>query len=165
MKRALILVGALAFILGLAIVVVRPSPAPPASTPYARAKGASLATASGLALSFIRDGQVRALEPGTPLRAGDVLRFRVRAERERRLSVRMRDGDAPAATIFPGVGAKEAVLVQPGDVLPIGPTLAPGAGKVIVTAVFADHPFSLPFAADAAPASDLEEIDVVMEKE
>ena len=113
MKRALILIGALAFILGLAFVVVRPSPEPPESTPYARAKGASRETVSGLALSYRRDGEVRALEPGTPLRGGDVLRFKVRAERARRLIVRMRDGDGPAATLFPGVGSKEAALVQP----------------------------------------------------
>jgi hypothetical protein len=160
-KRALILIGALAFILGLALLVVRPAAAPPAALPYARAKGASLATTSGLALSFRRDGEVRALEPGTPLRAGDVLRFKVRAERARQLLVRMRDGDAQATTIFPAGGVKEAALVQPGEGLPLEPVIAPGAGKVVVTAIFSDHAFSL----DGPRASDVEEIDVVTEKQ
>jgi hypothetical protein len=160
-KRALILIGALAFILGLAMLIVRPSAPPPATQPYARAKGASLVTTSGLALSFRRDGEVHALEPGTPLHAGDVLRFKVRAERARQLVVRMRDGDAAATTVFPAGGAKDAVLVQPGDVLPFEPVIAPGAGKVVVTAIFSDHAFSL----DGPRASDVEEIDVVTEKQ
>jgi hypothetical protein len=126
-------------------------------------RGASRATASGLAVSLRRDGEVdaRPLAPGTPVRAGDVLRFRVRAEHARYLLVRLREGDRPPTTIFPTPGAPAAALVQPGETLPVAPTLGSAPGKVIVTAVFADHAFSI----DAARTGDTEEIDLVMEKE
>jgi hypothetical protein len=160
--RPLILVAILAAIVGLAFLVARPSAEPPAATPYVGQRGASRAKASGLAVSVRRDGEVdaRPLAPGTLVRPGDVLRFAVRAERPRHLLVRLRDGAAPATTVFPAAGAA-ASLVQPGETLPVTPVLAPGAGKVIVTAVFADHPFSL----DAAAAADTEEIDLVIQKE
>lgn len=161
MKRALILVAILAAISGLAFLVARPGAAPPAATPYVGARGASRANASGLGISLRRGGDVRPLAPGTPVRAGDVLRFSVRAERPRYLLVRLRDGGAAATTIFPAADTGEAALVQPGLALPVTPTIAPGAGKVVVTAVFADHPFSL----DGARGADTEDIDLVMEKE
>jgi hypothetical protein len=161
MKRALILVGALAFATGLAFLVARPSAEPPAATPYAGARGASRGKASGLGISLRRDGEVRPLAPGTPVHAGDAFHFVVRAERPRHLMVRMRDGAAPAATIFPAAGARQSALVAPGEALPVAPPLVAGLGKVIVTAIFADHPFALEGARDA----DTEEIDLVMEKE
>jgi hypothetical protein len=163
-KRPLFLVAILAAIVGLAFLVARPSAEPPAATPYVGQRGASRATASGLGVSLRRDGEVdaRPLAPGTPVRAGDVLRFSVRAERPRYLLVRLRDGAAAAATIFPAAaGATAAELVRPGETLPVAPVVAPGAGKVVVTAVFADHAFAL----DGARGGDTEEIDLVMEKE
>jgi hypothetical protein len=160
MKRTLILIGVLGFIVGLAFLVARPSREPVALTPYVGERGASRAKASGLALSVWRAGERLTLKPGTPVRAGDVLRFTVKAERPRHLMVRMRDGAAPATTIFP-LGGAPAVLVQPKQTLPVAPALGPGAGKVVVTAVFADHPFAL----DVARGEDSEEIDVVIEKE
>jgi hypothetical protein len=48
----------------------------------------------------------------------------------------------------------------PGQALPGAPPLASGTGKVVVTAIFADHPFSLA----EARGADVEEIDLVMEK-
>jgi hypothetical protein len=159
MKRALVLVAILAGLFGLALLVARPSAEPPAATPYVGKRGASRANASGLAVSLLRGGDVTPLAPGTPVRAGDVLRFAVRVESARYLLVRLRDGAAPATTIFPPAGA--AVVVHPGEKLPVAPVLGPGAGKVIVTAVFADHAFSL----DDARGGDTEEIDLVMEKE
>ncbi|HTA19485.1 MAG TPA: hypothetical protein VK989_09345, partial [Polyangia bacterium] len=69
-------------------------------------------------------------------------------------------GAADATTIFPA-GASQAALVQPGEALPVTPTIAAGAGKVVVTAVFADHAFTL----DGARGGDTEVIDFVMEKE
>ncbi len=114
----------------------------------------------GLGVSFQRGLEVRPLAPGTPVRGRDVLRFSVRAESARYLLVRLRDGVAAPTTIFPAAPAGAAALVQPGEALPVQPTLAPGAGKVVVTAVFADHPFSL-----EARGADAEEIDLVMEKE
>jgi hypothetical protein len=161
-KRALALVAILAAICGLAFLVARPSKEPPAATPYLGTRGASRAKASGLAISLRRAGEVDAqpLAPETPVHAGEALRFSVRAEKPRYLLVRLRDGAAAAATIFPAHGGA-AALVRPGETLPGMPVLAPGVGKVIVTAVFADHPFSL----DAAGGGDTEEIDLVMEKE
>ncbi|HEV3032520.1 MAG TPA: hypothetical protein VG319_12820 [Polyangia bacterium] len=160
MKRAAILAAILAAIGGLAFLVARPGAAPPAATPYVGQRGASLANSVGLGVSFQRGLEVRPLAPGTPLRGGDVLRFSVRAESPRYLLVRLRDGAAAPATIFPSPGAGAAALVRPGEALPVQPTLAPGAGKVVVTAVFADHPFSI-----EARGADAEEIDLVMEKE
>jgi hypothetical protein len=160
MKRTLILIGVLAFVVGLAFLVARPSREPVAATPYAGVRGASRAKSSGLALSLWRGGEKLALSPGTLAHEGDVLRFTVRAERPRHLIVRLRDGAAPPTTIFPAGGAASAP-VEPKQTLPIAPALGPGAGKVVVTAVFADQPFTL----DAARGEDSEEIDVVIEKE
>lgn len=161
MRKALILVAILGALWGLALVVGRTGTAPPVVTPYVGKRGASRATASGLGVSLLRDGEVRPLAPGTPVRVGDALRFVVRAESARYLIVRMRDGVSAATTIFPAAGASTAALVQPGEALPIAPTLAAGTGKVVVTAVFADHAFTL----DGARGEDTEEIDLVMEKE
>jgi hypothetical protein len=159
-RRTLILIGVLGFIVGLAFLVARPSREPVAATPYVGARGASRAKASGLALSLWRGGERVALAPGTLARPGDVLRFTVRAERPRHLIVRLRDGAAPAVTIFPAGGAASAP-VEPKQTLPVAPALGPGAGKVVVTAVFADHPFDV----ETARGEDFEEIDVVIEKE
>jgi hypothetical protein len=158
-KRALILMAILVGLGGLAVLVARPSAEPPAATPYVGKRGASRAKASGLAVSLRREGEVRALAPGTPVRAGDVIRFAVRADGPRYLVVRLRDGAGAAATIFPSGDA--AAAVQPGEALPAAPTVGPGAGKVVVTAVFAEHPFVLA----GAPPEDAEVIDFVMEKE
>jgi hypothetical protein len=161
-KRTLVLVAVLAAICGLAFLVARPSKEPPAATPYVGQRGASRATASGLAVSIRRAGEMDAqpLAPGTPVHAGEVLRFRVRAEQPRYLLVRVRDGAEPPMTIFPTANARDAALVQPGQTLPVARVLLPGAGKVIVTAVFADHAFSVD-----TRGGDAEEIDLVMEKE
>jgi hypothetical protein len=147
---------------GLAFLVARPAADPAAVAPYAGARGASRVKASGLAISFHRGGEVRAMEPGTSLRGGDVLRFVVRAEQPRYLLVRLRDGGDVARTVFPagGAGGDQAVQVQPGEALPVSVALGPSPGKVVVTAIFADHTFSLPDARGAGT----EEIDVVTEK-
>jgi hypothetical protein len=160
MKRPLILVGVLGAIVGLAFLVARPSADPPAATPYQGVRGASRAKASGLGISLRRGAEVSALAPGTPVRAGDTLRFVVKAERPRHLMVRLRDGQTPAATIFPE-GSAASAPVKPGETLPVSPTLGSAPGKVVVTAIFADHPFEL----DGARGADTEEIDLVMEKE
>jgi hypothetical protein len=162
MKRPAILVGALAFIVGLAFLVARPSREPPAATPYLGERGASRVKASGLGIALVRAGETKPLAPGTPLAAGDRLRLTVRAEHARHLLVRMRDGAGAATTVFPAADA--SALVQPGAALPAPPVIAAGAGKVIVTAIFADHPFTLDEARKNA-ANDVETIDLVMEKE
>jgi hypothetical protein len=160
MKRALVLVGALALMAGLAFLVAHPTGEPPAATPYLGERGASRTTASGLAIWYARDGESHPLAPGTHLRADDQLRFSVRAERPRYLMVRLRDGADAAVTIFP-IGEDQAPLVQPRQALPGAHVVAAGAGKVVVSAVFSDHPFAV----DGPPADDAEIIDVVMEKD
>jgi hypothetical protein len=155
-----LLVAILAILGGLAMLVGRANTAGPVVSPYVGQKGASRANRSGLGVSLRRDADVRPLAPGTPVRAGDALHFTVRAEGPRYLIVRMRDGAAEATTIFPA-GATQAALVQPGETLPVSSTMAPGTGKVVVTAVFADHTFTL----DGARGDDTEVIDLVMEKE
>jgi hypothetical protein len=164
MRRPLILIGALAFIVGLAFLVARPSREPPAATPYLGERGASRVKASGLGVALVRAGQTKALAPGTPLAAGDRLRFTVRAEHARHLLVRLRDGGGPVTTVFPPDDARASAPVQPGDALPAPPVIAAGPGKVVVTAIFADHPFTLEDAERNA-ANDVETIDLVMEKE
>jgi hypothetical protein len=159
-KRALLLVAILAVLWGLALLVGRANTAGPVVSPYVGQKGASRANASGLGVTLRRDAEVRPLAPGTPVRAGDSLHFTVRAEGPRYLIVRMRDGAADATTIFPA-GGSQAALVQPGEALPAVPVIAAGTGKVVVTAVFADHAFAL----EGARGDDTEVIDFVMEKE
>jgi hypothetical protein len=159
-RRAILLVAILGALWGLAVLVGRANTAGPVVSPYVGQKGASRGNASGLGISLRRGVEVRALAPGTPVRAGDVLHFTVRAEGPRYLLVRMRDGAADAITIFPS-GSTQAALVQPRETLPATPTISASAGKVVVTAVFADHAFAL----DGARGGDTEVIDLVMEKE
>jgi hypothetical protein len=165
LKRPLILLGVLGFVTGLAFLVARPSREPPAATPYVGVRGASRAKASGLGVAVERSGGPSVpLAPGTPVTAGDRLRFTVRAEHARHLLVRLRDGDAATQTIstlFPAADARASAPVQPGETLPARPVVGPGVGKVVVTAIFADHPFSL----DEAGQGDTEAIDLVIEKQ
>jgi hypothetical protein len=156
--RALGFAGGLALVVGLAFLVARPRGGAPAESPYAGARGASRGQAAGMQILVRRGGELRALQPGTPLHAGDVLRFVVRGERERYVVVRMRDAGGPASTLFPAAG--QAASVSPGATLPIAPTIGPEAGKVALTALFADHPFPV----DAAPGPDTEVISLVLEK-
>ena len=156
--RALGFAGALALVVGLAFLVARPHREAPAESPYAGARGASRAQAAGLQILVRRGGELRALQPGTPLHAGDVLRFVVRGERNRYVVVRMRDAGGAPTTLFPA--AAQAVSVSPGAALPVAPTIGPEAGKVVLTALFADRPFPV----EAAPGPDTEVISLVLEK-
>jgi hypothetical protein len=156
--RALVFGGAGLLMVGLALLVARPSVEPPAATPYAGARGASRAQSAGLEIFYRRGAEVQPVAPGTALRAGDVLRLVVRAERPRYLVVQLRDGAAPTTTVFPASG--DAVRVQPGERLPVAPIVGGGGGKAVLSARFADHPF----AADAPPDPDTEVVGLVMEK-
>ena len=130
MKRALIFAGIGALLVGLAFLVARPRVPDPATDPYAGVRGASRAKAAGLEVHFTRVGGRRAApsSPRTVLRAGDSLRFVVRGERARHVEVRLRDGDAAPATVFPA-GAGETALVQPRETLPVRPRWPPGARR------------------------------------
>jgi hypothetical protein len=136
--RALVFAGAGVLLVGLAFLVGRPRVPDPATNPYAGVRGASRAKAAGLQIYYARVGdRERAVQPATVLRAGDQLRFVIRGERPRHVEVRLRDGQQPPVTLFP-VGVPETSLVAPGQTLPGGVTVAPGGGKVVVTATFSD---------------------------
>jgi hypothetical protein len=160
LKRALIFTGIGAFLVGLAFLVARPRVPDPASEPYVGVRGASRARAAGLEVHFRRGGVEEGVRPATVLHAGDSLRFVVRGERARHVEVRLRDGDAAPATVFPA-GAAETVLVQPRDTLPIRPTLATGGAKVIVTALFSDRARPI----GAPPDVDTEVVTLAIAKE
>jgi hypothetical protein len=126
--------------------------------PYVGPRGGERGKEAGLAIFFRRAGEERPLQPGTPLAAGDVLRFAVRGERPRYLVVRLRDAGGAAATVFPSGGT--AARVAPGDTLPVAPVIGPGGGKVVVTALFSDRMFPV----EAPPGPDDEVVNVVVPK-
>jgi len=160
LRRALAFIGAGGLLVGLAFFVARPRVPDPATNPYAGVRGGSRAKAAGLGIRYLRDGVDRTVQPSTALRAGDRLRLEVRGERPRYLEVRMRDGDAPPAVVFPA-GGRDTVLVQPKEVLPVTPIVAPGGGRLIVTALFSDRPRGV-----GAPADpDTETVTVTVAKE
>ena len=160
MRRALILVGALAFLTGLAFLVARPHVPDPSSEPYFGARGASRSKAAGLEVFYRRGDVERAVDPSTVLRAGDILRFVVRGERPRHVEVRLRDGDAAAGTLFP-VGPGETTPVRPRETLPIRQTLGAGGARVVVTALFSDRPRTV----GSAPDADTEVVTLAIAKE
>jgi hypothetical protein len=160
-RRALGLVAILALSYGLAVLVARPHVPDPATNPYAGQRGGSLTKSAGIEMRFRRGDEERAVEPQTVLRAGDLLRFTVKGERARYLEIRMRDGAAAPVTIFPLGGAAATTQVAPGQTLPVTPVLAPGGGKLVVTALFSDGPRSV-----GAPADpDTQAITAVVTKE
>ena len=161
LRRALGLVGILAAIYGLAVLVARPHVPDPVTNPYAGQRGGSLSKSAGIEMRYRRGDEERAVEPQTILRAGDRLRIAVKGEGPHYVEVRMRDGAAAPATIFPTTGAATTVEVSPGETLPVMPVLGPGAGKLVVTALFSDH--ARPVGAPAEP--DTQTITAVVIKE
>jgi hypothetical protein len=160
-RRALALVGILAGAYGLAVLVARPHVPDPATNPYTGKRGGSLSKSAGIEMHFRRGDELRAVEPQTVLRAGDGLELKITGERPRYVEVRMRDGAAAPLTIFPAGGATETPLVAPGEKLPVSPVLGPGAGKVVVTALFSDHPRPVGLPADR----DTQAVTAVVAKE
>jgi hypothetical protein len=162
MKRALILVAILGALTGLAFLVARPRVPDPSSEPYVGVRGASRTKSAGLGIHFRRGADTEhPVDPRTVLHAGDTLRFVVRGERPRHLEVRMRDGDAVPATIFPTDGAPLTVEVRPGQTLSVQPTLANGGTKVLVTALFSDRPRTV----GAPPDDETEVVTLAIPKE
>ncbi|MES1209158.1 MAG: hypothetical protein ABUS79_24735 [Pseudomonadota bacterium] len=138
--RALLLVAILAAVYGLALLVGRSHIPDPSSSPYMGKRGASQSKSAGLLIRYRRGEEVRAADPRTALHAGDVLDFKVRADGPTYLEVRFRDGSEPPRTIFPAAGVTTTSQVSPGEALPAVETIGPSAGKVVVTAIFSDHP-------------------------
>jgi hypothetical protein len=137
--------------IGLAFLVARVRPGPPPPTEVG-------GRASGLSVVYLRAGEIRRASPDSTLAPGDVLRFSMRADRPRYLEVRLRAAGAAAVrTIFPD--GPQAQLVRPGETLPVEAVVGAGAGKTMVTAIFADHPF----AAGGAPPDDGEVVTVGLE--
>ena len=161
LRRALGLVGILAGTYGLAVLVARPHVPDPATNPYAGKRGGSLSKSAGIEMRYRRGDEQGVVLPQTILDAGDLLSFTVKGDGPRYLEVRMRDGAAAPATIFPPAGAATTTLVSPGQTLPVTHLLAPGGGKLVVTALFSDRP--RPVGAPADP--DTEAITAVVSKE
>jgi hypothetical protein len=139
-RRALALVGIIAGAYGLAVLVARPHVPDPSTNPYVGKRGGSLAKSAGLEIRFRRGDEVRVLDPQTALRVGDELAFTVRADGPTYLEVRWRDGAGPVQTIFPNDGATTTPQVTPMQNLDRVRIAQPGAGKVVVTALFSDRP-------------------------
>jgi hypothetical protein len=159
-RRALVLVGVLAALVGLAFLVARPSVPDPATNPYAGVRGAAREKAAGLKVLYRRGASERPVEPSTALAAGDVLRFVFKGERPRFLEVRVRDGAGPVTMLFP-VGSATTAAVRPGDALPVTFTAGPGAGRLLVTALCSDTPRAV----GAPPDADTETISLSLLKE
>jgi hypothetical protein len=162
--RAIVFLAIGVATIALAFVVARARLHVAASNPYAGARGASRAKASGIEIVYRRGGESHVLEPGTPLRPGDVLGFTVKSERPRFLTLQVRDDNHPTQTVFPTLAAADtpqptAVLVQPGQKLPAAPTVLDGIENLIVSAIFADHPFTA-----GEPPPDGEVVTLVIDK-
>ena len=160
-RRALALAGILAGAYGLAVLVARPHVPDPATTPYVGKRGGSLSRSAGLEIRYRRGDDVRAVDPQTVLRVGDELVFRVRGDGPVYLEVRWRDGAGPVQTIFPNDGVATTPEVRPMQELPRVQVTGPGAGKVVVTALFSDRPH--PVGAPADP--DTRAITAIVTKE
>jgi hypothetical protein len=139
-RRALVLVGIIAAAYGLAVLVARPHVPDPATNPYLGKRGGSLSKSAGLEIRFRRGDELRAVDPQTALHVGDELVFRVRSDGPVYLEVRWRDGAGPVQTVFPNDGAATTPEVKPMQELPRVRVTQPGAGKVVVTALFSDRP-------------------------
>ncbi len=139
-RRALALAGIIAGAYGLAVLVARPHVPDPATNPYLGKRGGSLAKSAGLEIRFRRGDEVRVVDPQTVLHVGDELTFTVRSDGPTYLEVRWRDGAGPVQTIFPRDGATMTPQVLPMQQLDRVSISQPGAGKVVVTALFSDHP-------------------------
>jgi hypothetical protein len=139
-KRALVLTGVLAFVVGLAFLVARPHVPDPATTPYAGVRGGARGQAAGLVIYYRRAVTELPVEPSTVLAPGDGLRFVFKGESSRYLELRIKDGEGPVTTLFPVEGSM-ARIVRPGEVLPPRALVAPGGGRMLVTAIFSDRPW------------------------
>jgi hypothetical protein len=160
-RRALALAGILAGAYGLAVLVARPHVPDPATNPYVGKRGGSLSKSAGLEIRFRHGEEVRAVDPQTVVHVGDELSFTVRGDGPAYLEVRWRDGAAPVQTIFPNDGSTTTPAVMPLQRLPGVRVTAPGAGKLVVTALFSDHPRPVGVPADP----DTRAITAVVTKE
>jgi hypothetical protein len=142
-SRPLGLVAVLAAVVGLAFLVARPrTDMRTVAVDHTGAKGVH---PPGLRIDVRHGEEVRTLVPGTPLRAGDTLRFIPRISAPRYLIVRTRDAGGRQRILFPAAAdagdATAALTVQPGQALPVTFVLDAAPGREVVTALFADRPF------------------------
>jgi len=156
-----VFVGAGALLVALAFVVGRANVRGPGGAPYVGVRGASRAKAAGLEILYVRGAEQKVVEPSTVLRAGDRLRFRVRGERSRYVEVRLRDGAADPMVVFPAFAGVGSGPIAPKEVLPIAHELTANTGRVIVTALFSDHPRT----PGAPPDADTDVVTLTIAKE
>jgi len=163
LRRPLWLLASLGAVVGLAFLVARPrTDTSPLAVNYTGAKSAK---PPGLQIYLHRADEVRILAPGTPVRAGDSLRFVARIATPRYLVVRARDTAGKQRLLFPPAdaagGGGEARRVQPGEALPGALTLDAAPGRQTVIALFSERPFR----ADGPPGDGVEVVTIDLAKE
>jgi hypothetical protein len=137
------------------LVIIRPR----SENDWDGIKGATPANRSGLSIFVKRGKDVRVLEPGQSLRAGDAVRFVAKLDRPRYVELRARDGAGRERTLFPE-GAT-AMQLTPGQALPGGFVIDAAPGPERLTILLADHSFAV----GQAPAADVEVVRLELPKE
>jgi hypothetical protein len=160
-RRALALAGIIVAMAAVAALVARPRVPPPATVPYAGARGGSLAKAAGLIAYGRRGDETWPLAPGASLRAGDQVLLKVRTDRPRYLEVRVRGAGPGERTIFPTNGAGEAALVTSGEALPLSVPVDDASGRLVIFGYFSERAFLV----GRAPAPDLLAVAIEVPKE
>lgn len=118
----------------LAVVVIAP---PSADEGYIGVKGPGAPT---LEVVADRGGRQFPVRPGTHLKPGDRIRFRVNPGEARYLLIASRDGRGEVTVYFP-YGGDASAQVEPGDrVLPGSIELDDATGTERLLAVFSDQP-------------------------
>src|SRR5262245_13980862 len=130
----------------LLLVIGRPRP----QNDWDGIKGPRTVGPSALSVFVKRGKDVRVLEPGQALRAGDALRFVAKLDRPRYVELRARDAAGHERTLFPE-GATAAQLT-PGQPLPGGFVVDAAPGPERLTILLADRPFAV----GQAPGGDVE---------
>jgi hypothetical protein len=160
MKRALVLTAVLAGVVGLGFLVARPHVPDPATNPYFGVRGGDRGHAAGIVIGYGHGGRDQTVDPSTVLEAGDGLRFTYKGERSRYLEIRIKDGEGPVTTVFP-VEEGMARLVRPREQLPSRVLVAPGGGRLLVTALFSDRAWPV----GQPPAGDTETVSFSIAKQ
>jgi hypothetical protein len=144
-SRTLWLVGSIAFVVGLAFLVGR-ARTDQGPAPYKGVKGGDQTKAAGIKVFVTRGLDVRILEPGARVRAGDSLRVVLKADRPRYVEIRLRDSAGQERRLFPageGKEGKEAALVRPGEALPAVFRMDDDPRRQWLVVRLSEHPFAV----------------------
>lgn len=139
----------------LLLLIVRPR----SESDWTGIKGAAPANAARLSIFVKRGKDVKVLEPGQSLRAGDAVRFVARLDRPRYVELRARDAAGRERTLFPDGGT--AAQLTPGQPLPGGFVVDAAPGPERLTMLLADRPFAV----GQTPAGDVEVVRMELPKE